>query len=447
MNRQEMEAIRLKNAAIVKDICAQYGLYGNVILYNPSPVADSSLNRMYIVAGMDPCLGQDTLPKLMRPDEMLRALQRNEKLFCPKFWVLDLTESKSDLSSSEALADYCETASFLARLYSEYNTPLPPVLRHSEVKQLLNFSFGACNTSLPPTIRKKYEKDLTWFFNRENSKSQFRQKWLRYFRSEKFPDSKGPIQRIKGYFNRDKCEVPLNQLMDTNTHISKLELQEYEFQIFRRLIQERHPYISYVAGDKEVVDHGLSKATQSNDNPMGKYVSAEEYAVIRKDKFAEEGWDCVANLKPAYWEFRDIYYRKCDEPVIASVYQHIALQYAKCDSLGDLKARGPMLLQKVPANDFMNFVSLAKANKLRFYIDVLGEYEKPCLDTVNVLYNEHQQKKMSDVLDRMINDKVNFSHVLNTPSRPSLNAVIGEIEESTRGTPSQKNRNLPPFQK
>ena len=447
MTYQEIEAIRLNNASIVKDICSEYGLYGNVIYYTPSPIAGSSMNRMYIVAGTDPALGEDPFPKQLRPDEIQRALERNEKLFCPRVWVFDLGEIKDEVSATLALADYCKTAAIVSRLYSSYDLPVPPILRHSEVQQLINFSVGAKNTSLPPQVQKKYKKDLNWFFKREKSKSRFRQNWLHYFRSEKFPDDKGPFRKLLGYFQRDRCELPMELLVDTNTNICKLELQEYEYKLFRDIVQKRYPFLSYVVGEKDVIDHGISKATQSEDSALGQYVTAEEYAVVRKERFAEEGWASVANLKPAYWEFRDIYYRKCDEPLIASVYQHIALQYAKCNSLRELKERGPMLLQKVPINDFMNFVSLAKAKNICFYIDTLGEYEKPNLNTVNVLYNEHQQQKMNDVIDRMIRDKVNFAQVLNMPNRPSLNSVIHEIEEGNRNTLSQKKRSSPPFQK
>ena len=235
--------------------------------------------------------------------------------------------------------------------------------------------------------------------------------------------------------------------MECNTNVSKLELQEYEFRIFQKLIQERYPFVTYAAGDKDVVDHGISKATRRDDSPFGKCVTAEEYAVIRKERFADEGWDCLANLKPAYWEFRNVYYKDCDEPLIASVYQHIALQYAKCDSLGDLKKLGPMKLQKIPASDFMNFVSLAKANKLRFYIDTLGEYERPALDTINVLYSECQQQKMDKVISRMIDDKVKYSHVLSSSCRPSLNIQINKTKKKEQALSSGRTRRQLPYEK
>lgn len=447
MTRQELEAVRQDNAAIVKSDCALHGLYGNVVYYEPSPIANSSKNRMYIVAGMDPKLGKDPFPKNLHPDEMLQAIRRNDKLFYPQAWVLDLLETKDEIVARQSLAEYCQKAAFIGLLYAEYGLPAPKVLRESEVHQLLAFRSRLDSPAASPAMKKKIRKDLDRFFRREKTTNRFRRNWLNYFRSEKFPDDKGPLSKIAGFLSRNRCEVPLEQLMDCNPNVSKLEMQEYEYQIFQKLVQDRYPFVTYAVGDKDVVDHGLNKATRRDDSPFGKCVSAEEYAVIRKERFAEEGWDCVANLKPAYWEFRDIYYKDCDAPFIASLYQHITLQYAKCDSLGDLKSRSALRLQKVPANDFMNFVSLAKANKMRFYIDTLGEYEVPALDSVNVLYNEHQQHKMDYVLDRMIQDKVNFAPVLNTPSRPTLNSLISEFQGKTRANPSRNPKRELPYEK
>ena len=447
MNREEIESIRKNNAAIVHDICSQYGLHGNVVYYEPSPIEGSSLNRMYIIAGTDPVFDQDKVPKGLRPEEMIQTIQQNEKLFYPRAWALDLMECKDKLTATQSLVDYCQKAEFITSLYREYGLPAPVVLRRSEVNQLINFRSNMTNPMTPPDILKKYKSDLDWFFKREKTRNRFRKKWLQFFRSEKFPDDKGPLAKLVGYFRRKQCEVKLPQLIDSNSDINKLEMQEFEFKIFQQLIQERYPYITYAVGEKEVVDHGISKARNLDENFPVKYVTAEEYAVIRKDRFASEGWDCVANLKPAYWEFRNVYYRECDEPIIASVYQQIVLPYAKCNSLRELKERGPLQMKKIPLSDFMNFVSLAKASNLRFYIDTLGDYEKPSLKNIHVLYNEYQQPKMDDVVDRMIGDKVNFSHVLETSTRPTLNSVIHEIEGKNLVQKACVSRHKPPYEK
>ena len=82
--------------------------------------------------------------------------------------------------------------------------------------------------------------------------------------------------------------------------------------------------------------------------------------------------------------------------------------------------------------DFMNFVSLAKSSGLRFYIDNLGEYAISSLTTISVLYNEYQTEKMQGIMDRMVEDKVNNSHVIDSPAHPSLHSVIRNYEKTTQ---------------
>ena len=134
--------------------------------------------------------------------------------------------------------------------------------------------------------------------------------------------------------------------------------------------------------------------------------------MIRKQRFAKEGWDALKDLKMAYWEFRDICFRDVDEPIVASIYHKITLDYAKCNPLGELRNHGAMHLAQITATDFMNFVSLAKANGLRFYIDTDGLYSMPSLKHVNILYNEEQAEILAGIVGRMMNDKVNHSHMM-----------------------------------
>ena len=447
MEQQTLEASRKIRAEKIQSICAEYGLYGNVVHYTPSPFPDSSLNRFYILAGLDPGIAQDPLPKHLRPDEILQNIHRNKKLFHPRIWAMDLSGAKDEASVMDSLVEYCKKAEFIVRLYREYKLNAPDSLLDPEVYQLINYRNRAYSPFTSPAMKQKCREDLDWFFRREKSTSSFRQRWLRYFRSEKFPHDKGPLAKLMGYFRRDQSELSLTQLMDTGTDICKLEMQEHEYQRFRELIQLRYPFVSFAAGKKEVVDHGINKSAGRIAPSFEKCVSGEEYAMIRKDRFSDEGWDCVANLKPSYWIFRDVYYKSCDAPWIASIYQQIVLEYARCDPLGDLKTRGPLLLERVPAGDFMNFVSLAKANHLHFYIDTLGEYEQLSFNVVNVLYNAYQKEKMLGIQQRMIEDKIMCSHVLEPSVRQPLHSIICEIKEREHPEHIHMQRKKPPFQK
>lgn len=438
----DMESIRQQVAQTVKAICNRYGLYGNVVYDTPSPIAGSNRNRLYVVAGTDPALSQDPLPKSFRPDEVLRRQERDDGLFYPKVWAFDLSANQDEMQATQELVEYCKQAEFLNRLYSEYDLPAPEKLRLSEVEQLKAYRIRIADPRSLPGMVSKARKDLKWFFKREKS-SGFRRRWLDYFRSEKFPTNKGPLAKLRGYWSRHNCEVSTDQLMSRADSLKKLEMQDFEYKLFAKFIRDCYPEVTYAVGEKQVVNHGLSGNRDESDSPFGQRVTAEEYAVTRKDRFASEGWNAVSHLTPAYWEFRDVYYRAADEPLIASAYNSIVLQYAKCDSLQSLRERGPLRLQKIPAADFMNFVSLAKANKLRFYIDNLGDYAVPSLTTINVLYNEHQEPKMAGIVDRMLQDKVNHSHILDTPQHPPLQAQIQSIEEKNSGT-RHKSRTIQP---
>lgn len=416
----------------IKQICSEYGLYGNIIHYTPSPIPESDRNKYYIVAGTDPAIVGDSLPEYYFPEDVLRRQERNSSLFYPNAWVFDLSEDDNRMSATEQLVEYCKSVEFLRTIYGEYGLNLPEKIRISEINQLLNFYSSANNPLLDDRTRKKCRKDLDWFFKRERS-TGIRKKWLDYFRSEKFPDDKGPIGRISGFVFRNRQHLSIRQMMDANCELHKLEMEEHEYKLFVKFMKEVYPEVSYYAGPKEVVNNGIGNPKETED-VFGRRITGEEYAVIRKERFADEGWDALKNLKPAYWEFRDVYYKACDEPLIAAAYNSITLIFAKCDPLNDLVSiskQSPLRLIDIPqGQEFMNFVSLAKANQLRFYIDNIGQFATPSLDKVRVIYNEHQGEKLKGILERMVVDKISFSHMYNLPEHTqALSDVIQGVEK------------------
>ena len=426
-----IEDVRKSTADQVKRICAQYGLYGNAIYYSPSPFEGSDLNKMYIIAGFDPALSHTPPPKYLCPDEIVRRIEQNENLFYPNIWAFDMSSCKNEMDANHALVEYCKNAEFISNLYKEYDLSAPTKLRVSEVGQLINFRTGLDNPLANSKLISRYKRGLDWFFKREKSKNVFRQKWLDYFRSEKFPDDKGPIAKLVGYFRRDSNIYPIEQLMNANGDIRKLEMQEHEYKWFAKFLKENHPDVCISVGEKKVVNHGSVRLSDDSANPFGRCVTGEEYAVIRKERFAEEGWEAVKDLRMTYWEFRDVFYKAVDEPIIAGVYNDIVLSYAKCDSLMKLKERGPIKMKKIPANDFMNFVGLAKHNSLHFYIDNSGDYAVPSLESITVLYNEYQEDKMNGILNRMVNDKINYSHMVEEVIHPTLSSKINDVTLSS----------------
>lgn len=433
----QKQDIHLSSDIHCKKICSEYGLFGNFFYYTPSPIEESDRNRVYFIAGIDPALGGDVLPQGYFPEDLLRRQERCKKLFYPHTFVMDFTEENSRKFATEQLVDYCKKTEFLQNLYSLYGLEVPEKLRISEVHQLSEFYDILHSPHADYSVRKKCRKDLDWFFRREKA-GGLRKAWLDYFRSEKFPDDSGPIGRIGGFLTRQKQQTSIDQLMDSHEKLHKLCMQEHEYQYFVKYIRNLYPEVTYSSGAKEVINNGTGNPKHT-EPLLGKRISGEEYAALKRDRFAAEGWEGIANCKEAYFEFRDVYYKACDEPLIASVYNSITLAYAKCSPLEELTrlaSQSPLCLADVSIGDFMNFVSLAKANHLRFYIDNTGQFAIPSLDKVRVIYNAHQKDLLESILNRMIEDKVSYSHLSTSREKSVSLSQVLEKAQSEKSTPS-----------
>lgn len=394
-------------ASRIRQICNEYGLYGNLFCYSPSKAAGANFARFYVIAGSSKELESEALPKWLYPDELLRNQQENEKLFITNIWVYDMTGESTDVQAIESLVEYLQKVEFLRLIYTQYNAPFPKVLRFSEISQL--YTFWQWSMTMNGDALKKARNDLEWFFKREKSRG-FRRSWLDYFRTDKFPDSGGPFARILGYIQRNNQVLPLKQLLAVNSNVKKLEMQNYEYKLFAERVKRLYPQLTYSVGKVDIVDHGEVGNAPETYAVLGKRVTAEEYARIRKECFAKEGWPALANLQPARWEFQDVYYKECDEALVFAAYYAVTLDYAECNDLSDMY--GDLIVTYVPHMDFMNFVSLAKANGLKFHIDGLAEYAPATPDFVPVLYSEHQTEKLYGIYSRLTEDKVAAGHWL-----------------------------------
>lgn len=410
----------------VQRICRKYGLYGNVYYYEPSTIPTSNRNRIYVLAGTDPAIMQSPPPERYHPDEIVRRNSSNELLFYPDLWALDLFDyatSNGQMRVYEQLVGYCKNTEFLTALYAEHGLRLPHVIRQAEIRQLRTYHESSQNQALPEAVRARCLKDLNWFFSREKS-TGLRRRWLDYFRSDRYPDGQGAAAKIFGFLNRNKPEVSMDLLMDICSDTKKLEMQEHEYLRFKKFMESCYPDISYAKGEKTVIDHGTDSPGRAPLEPFGRRITYEEFCALREARFAEEGWDCLADVKPSYWEMRDIHYKESDEAIIVSVYQSVTLDYAHDNDLREVLDHGPIDMLSVSATDFMNFVSLAKANDLRFYIDKRGDFAAPDFEHVNVIYNQSQFDLISSITPRMLDDKVEHSHLLDQQSHPKLADAI-----------------------
>lgn len=427
MDKIQAHEAQLRAVQQIRGICDEYGMNGGIFRYNPCYLPESNRNRVYMVAGTDPALRAESLPQGLSPDAIIRRGERNKQLFYPHVWAFDLSANSNQMKATESLVEYLKRAEFLHKLYARYGQTPPEKIRLSEVHQLIDFYDMSVNVNVDARTREYHKKQLDWFFRREQS-TGFRRKWLDYFRSEHFPDEKGPLAKILGYFRQHKQRTDLRQLMEVNADVHKLTMQEHEYKLFTRFLQNAYPDVRYAVGEKEVVNHGGVNNPKGTEKALGRRVTGEEYAVICKERFATEGWEALQELKPAYWEFRDVYYKACDEPMVAAAYNSVTLQFARPNALADLPE--PLRLVDIPVTDFMNFVSLAKAKGFLFHIDNVGEYAVPSLETVHVVYSTHQQDMLRDIMDRMMDDKVSYSHVLEPdPEHPRLAQVLEDMDK------------------
>ena len=129
---------------------------------------------------------------------------------------------------------------------------------------------------------------------------------------------------------------------------------------------------------------------------------------------------------------------------MASAFQDATLRYARSDNLQTIEARGGTLcLSCIPKEDFMNFVSLAKANRLSFYIDSTGLFEVPSIKKINVVYSSHDEDLLRDILDRIVNEKVEYSHLVPDEERQPLQILLQETNTPLLNEPQPTIQNRP----
>lgn len=400
-----------QSSLTVYTIAREYHMYGGVFYHNPSEFPSSDLNRVYVVCGSNPNLNGTRLPKDINPDEIIRRNGRNNVLFPLDYWAMELIPNDGNLFELFSdMMEFLKGAEAAHLLYGEYGVPVPDKLRLSELNMLITINNIIHDSKTSSSLREKYQKDLTAFF--KNEKNERKREWNAYYRSEHFPDNGGTIAKIINFSKRSEQCVDLSTLMRVNGDVQKIELQEHEYPVFKQFLKDCYPYVTYAIEDIHPVDH---KLRNSPNDPPGtpKYVTSEEYDQIKKERFAKEGFSALSNLQVTYWKFRTVYYKEVDEPIIAAVVNDIRTRFAKSNMIDEVrKGGGELQYLSVPKNDFDNFVSLAKANNLVFYIDNRGGFYKPSLEKYHIIYNSYQQEIVLAIQERLFYEKISMSHVI-----------------------------------
>ena len=409
------------NNSEIRAICHKFGLYGGIFYHNPSPFKDSDLNKVYVVAGTDPRLLNNTLPDSIDPAEIIRRNGRSKGIFYTDLWAKELSSDNSNLLLLiQEMKEFCKGAEAVEVLYGEFQTPVPKKLRLNELNMLITVNEKIHDVNLSNTVRMQYQKDLKKFFQKENVNGKQSKEWLEYFRSDRFQNDAGFFSKGLGFLTRKDQIVSLNTLMHGNGDVQKLEMQEHEYELFKVFMKDCYPYVNYAVDDVSIVDHKLRNT--SNDAPgTPKYVTSEEFDAIKLEEFTKHSFEALSHLQVSTWKFRNVYYKEIDEPIIAAVINDIRSRYAKCNLLSDIKKGGTGLGHiAIPQDNFANFVSLAKANDLEFYIDNRGSFYKPNFEEFHVIYNTKQEEIIEQIKNRMMFEMIEMSHAVTDEQRQSI---------------------------
>lgn len=410
-----------------QSICHSFGLYGSIVSHLPTPIQGGNQNKAYLVVGRSPEIEEFPSQNGFDPAYYLRRNLRDERVVYTDYFIHELGPDCTYMDIMEKLLEYCKFTEFLTSLYKHFRMEPPLRLRRFEIRQLMD-ARDRQQSELSDRIWRRSTEFLNRFFEKER-KGGIQKEWMAFFRSEKYPDEGNALEKIAAFRNRHSPVVPLAQLMACNSRIHTLEMQEHEYQRFAEIMSKQFSFVPYAVSDKVILDNHTASAGSSFDESSFQEISGEAFDKIIEDRFAEESWDCIRSYLPCYFEIRKVSYAAADEPYITSAFQSATLRYARSDDLQAVEARGGSFrLFNIPKEDFMNFVSLAKANELSFFIDAMGYFETPSLKKVSVIYSSTDEALLQGILTRIVGEKVEASHLIPDDERQSLQILLTKAD-------------------
>lgn len=401
------------------DFSKEYGIYSKVI---------QCKDHMYIVASLDPIADN------ISPMDIIQRQERNTRLFYPAVFAIKVDDSNNFLFIMSKFLKYCQEAEFIKTIFKEFGLPVPERLRYTEVYSLMRFNDGRNNPEADAVLIGLYENGLRRFFRNER-RGGLRGKWRSFFRSDKFDDDASKLKNLLTFIKRKTPETDIELLLKSGEGVKWIAMQEHEYSEFKRTIKEYYPDIFFNTGKKYVVDHGMIELPGK-----GKPITFKDFCELRNEHFGSKGYRAFENLNISRWEFRDIFFKSADEPVIAQIYNNISLKFVKCVNLQELLDKGDINCVNIPIDDIMDFASLAQENNLPLYIDKWGEFQTSNLDTVCVVYNKINDGLIAEINRTMLNGKIHSSHAISTEQKEMLNAQI-----SNASAKRQNHRHQPEY--
>lgn len=424
----------------LESLCQQYGVYGQIVPHRPYPASEQI--EQYVYLGLEP------LPPNADITQIAARPERNTNVFFPKQFAFKLEDPSENSDANLMLkvqqaVDYCTRAEFVKNIYFEYGTPVPERIFCKDLMRLIELSKTLNTENLDLDGKLIYFRSLSRFFKRERTKNPLRKRWIEYKRSDYFRfDCKNIFLHLKALLSKNR-NVPLSTLQENCLSLSNAVLPAHVVKAFTKYMDTHYPDIRYAIGPKCVTDYGIlsekQKSVFANNgmvNPYGDTVTYEKYCRIIDERFQKEGYDAIKTLNPSRWEMHNLTYSSADEPYIAKAFYNTMYQYAKKDSFQYIKERasyrGEDRAVSIPTDELLNFISLANSNGLHYFFDNYGYYGVPNLDTVYMAYNADDQALVDGILARLVEDRVNNSHLATRLQAPRLEKLNQKIQSAQR---------------
>lgn len=406
-----INAKAILDATLAEYSTPDYPLYGNLFAYYASDIEGSDLNRLYIVVGRDPAYAGPEWPKGLDPVVAARREDENPQLFFTQVSVFDLTDVEEELTLSGGLVNWAATSAVLHRIYTDFGhgAKIPEVIRRSEVEYLAEHEAAIKAPSTPDGAVNALKKDMEKFFRLERSNG-LRKEWLNFFRSDRYPATKGRLLPLAYFLRRKNPCVSLRHLRGVTEQIHTTVMAEREYQEFAQLVRKEHPELTYAVDRPYTRDEGLDKKGQPTVTPGVRRVTEDEYTAIKEKKFALMGFDCLAGVKPAKWTTRKVYYKAADDALVAGIYQRIRFRFAKPMSLKELRGLGELIAYDVGTADLDSVVAMLHMGCVPFAIDTAGSVKMPKDGRAHILVPRRRNADMLGIYQHAVNGNICLAH-------------------------------------
>lgn len=383
-------------------VAENYGMFSKQItMTGPDGSSD-----VYLVFGINP------IPDDVNPVEIINRNKRNENIFYPENFAIALYD-ENPLVVWERITIYLAYAEFMCSLYEQFDTPLPEAIRSDELMELKNFYCNQNNPAFDMETRNNYADGIREFFKNERTKSKFSKEWKKFYRSEMYDENKSFAKNFITFLKRNEPETNLDVLLESNSNLKKVYISEHHYKEFHEIIKKNYPNLKYSVSDLKVVDKGLIVDPDTKEavlTQFGKTVTQEEYDKICEERFYIDGFACLDNLTPSYFEGRDLFYKASDENIIASVANNIAFRWVKCVSLEFLQKKGKVDCIDIPVSQMKNFFVTMKQYDIPFSIDNSVD-RKPNFETLHILYNTADYEKIKKIIAGLTLAQMSLAHV------------------------------------